>query len=45
MYAWARDEVAIPAVRRWIEAGNDADTVAEMIEDLVGTKAAPRATT
>ncbi|HET9345324.1 MAG TPA: RNA polymerase sigma factor RpoD [Candidatus Limnocylindrales bacterium] len=36
MYAWARDEVAIPAVRRWIEAGNDVETVGEMIEDLVG---------
>jgi len=34
MRTWARDEVAIPAVRRWIEAGNDAETVAEMIDDL-----------
>ena len=24
MLAWARDEVAIPALRRWIEAGHDA---------------------
>ena len=25
MLAWARDEVAIPALRRWIEAGHDDD--------------------
>ncbi len=25
MLSWARDEVAIPALRRWIEAGNEAD--------------------
>jgi RNA polymerase primary sigma factor len=25
MLAWARDEVAIPALRRWVEAGHDAD--------------------
>ena len=25
MLTWARDEVAIPAVRRWVEAGNDVD--------------------
>jgi RNA polymerase primary sigma factor len=30
MYTWARDEVAIPALRRWIEAGNDADYLATM---------------
>jgi RNA polymerase primary sigma factor len=42
MYAWARDEVAIPAVRRWIEAGNDTDTVSEMIDDLVGKGRAAR---
>ena len=34
MRTWARDEVAIPAVRRWVEAGNDVETVAEMIDDL-----------
>ncbi len=28
MYTWARDEVAIPAIRRWIEAGRDADYLA-----------------
>ncbi len=30
LFAWARDEVALPAIRRWIEAGNDADLLAEM---------------
>ena len=25
MLAWARDEVAIPALRRWVDAGHDAD--------------------
>jgi RNA polymerase primary sigma factor len=30
MYAWARDEVALPAIRRWIEAGNDAEFLAEL---------------
>ena len=45
MRTWARDEVAIPAVRRWVEAGNDAETVAEMIDDLVDHAAVRRATT
>jgi RNA polymerase primary sigma factor len=30
MYTWARDQVAIPALRRWIEAGNDAELLAEL---------------
>jgi RNA polymerase primary sigma factor len=30
MLDWARDEVALPALRRWIDAGNDADLLAEM---------------
>jgi RNA polymerase primary sigma factor len=30
MLAWARDEVAIPAVRRWVEAGHDDDVVATL---------------
>ena len=30
MYAWARDEVALPAVQRWIEAGHDADFLEEL---------------
>ena len=35
MWSWARNDVAVPAIRRWIEAGNDVEIVAEMIEDLV----------
>ncbi len=30
MAAWARDEVAIPALRRWIEAGKETDLLAEL---------------
>ena len=30
MYDWARDEVALPALRRWIEAGHDAAFLAEL---------------
>ena len=30
MVTWARDEVAIPALRRWIEAGHEADVLAQL---------------
>ena len=30
MYDWARDEVALPALQRWIEAGHDAAFLAEL---------------
>jgi RNA polymerase primary sigma factor len=30
MYAWARDEVALPAIRRWIDAGHEVEILAEM---------------
>ncbi|HEU4673836.1 MAG TPA: sigma-70 family RNA polymerase sigma factor [Candidatus Limnocylindrales bacterium] len=30
LYDWARSEVALPAIRRWIDAGRDADVLAEM---------------
>jgi RNA polymerase primary sigma factor len=30
MYTWARDKVAIPALQRWIEAGHDAELLAEL---------------
>jgi RNA polymerase primary sigma factor len=30
MLAWVRDEVALPALRRWVEAGHDAEMIAEM---------------
>ena len=34
MLDWARDEVAYPALRRWIEAGNDEALIAEMSVSL-----------
>jgi len=30
VYDWARDEIALPAIQRWIDAGHDAETLAEM---------------
>ncbi|MBV9870070.1 MAG: sigma-70 family RNA polymerase sigma factor, partial [Frankiaceae bacterium] len=30
MRSWTRNEVAVPAVRRWLEAGHDADAIEEM---------------
>ena len=30
IYDWTRDEVAFPALQRWIEAGNDADLLKRM---------------
>ena len=30
MLAWARDEVAIPALQRWVEAGHDSDILATL---------------
>jgi RNA polymerase sigma factor RpoD-like protein len=30
IYDWSRDEVAFPALQRWIEAGNDADLLRRM---------------
>jgi RNA polymerase primary sigma factor len=30
LFDWTRDEVAFPAVQRWIEAGNDAELLREM---------------
>jgi RNA polymerase sigma factor RpoD-like protein len=30
MVAWARDDVAIPAIRRWVEAGHHADILATL---------------
>jgi RNA polymerase sigma factor RpoD-like protein len=30
IYDWSRDEVAFPALQRWIEAGNDADLLKRM---------------
>ena len=30
LIAWSRDEIALPAIMRWLEGGHDADLVAEM---------------
>jgi RNA polymerase primary sigma factor len=30
MRSWTRNEVAVPALRRWIESGNDLDAIEEM---------------
>jgi RNA polymerase primary sigma factor len=30
LYAWTRDEVAFPALQRWIDAGHDAELLAHM---------------
>ena len=35
MRTWARDAVALPALRRWIDAGHDADAIEAMAPDLV----------
>jgi RNA polymerase primary sigma factor len=35
MYDWARDEVACPALERWIDDGHDADILDRMRETLV----------
>ena len=41
MRTWTRDEVARPAIRRWIEAGNDLDAIEEMapVLEAAGTAA------
>jgi RNA polymerase primary sigma factor len=42
MRTWARDEVGLPAVRRWLDAGHDVDAVAEMTPVLEATGLAAR---
>ncbi len=37
MRTWARDEVAMPAVRRWLDAGHDAEAIEAMSPTLVAT--------
>ena len=37
MYAWARDEVALPAIQRWLEAGHGGGIVAAAEASLVET--------
>jgi len=42
MRTWARDAVALPAIRRRLDAGRDADVVAGMVPDLTALGAAAR---
>ena len=42
MRTWTRDAVALPAIRRWLDAGHDADAVAEIAPDLTALGAAAR---
>ncbi len=35
VFAWAVDAIALPALRRWLEAGHDADVIADMNTKLV----------
>ncbi len=42
MRTWTRQEVGLPAVRRWLDAGHDADAVEEMTPVLIAAGAAAR---
>jgi RNA polymerase primary sigma factor len=42
MRTWSRNEVAVPAVRRWLDAGDGADVVDEMTPVLKASGAAAR---
>ena len=42
MRTWTRDAVALPALRRWLDGGRDADAVAEMAPELGALGAAAR---
>jgi RNA polymerase primary sigma factor len=42
MRSWTRDAVALPALRRWLEAGHDADTIESMRPELQATGAKAR---
>jgi RNA polymerase primary sigma factor len=37
MRTWAREDVAVPALRRWLEAGHDAKAIEAMTPTLVAT--------
>ena len=43
MYEWARDDVALPTLERWVEAGNDTEILAEMGYRPEGSDAADSA--
>ncbi len=42
MRTWARHEVALPALRRWLDAGHDAETIEAMAPVLQASGAAAR---
>jgi RNA polymerase primary sigma factor len=42
MRTWSRDEVALPALRRWLDAGNDAEAIEAMAPVLHASGAAAR---
>jgi len=42
MRVWSRNEVALPALRRWFEAGHDADAIEAMVPVLQGLGASAR---
>jgi RNA polymerase sigma factor (sigma-70 family) len=42
MRTWSRDAVALTAIRRWLDAGRDADVVAGMAPDLTALGASAR---
>jgi RNA polymerase primary sigma factor len=42
MRTWSRNDVALPAVRRWLEAGHDADVVETMTPALLALGASAR---
>ncbi len=42
MRSWTRDAVALPALRRWLDAGHDADAIEAMTPELKATGAKAR---
>jgi RNA polymerase primary sigma factor len=42
MRTWTRQDVGLPAMRRWLDAGHDADAVEEMTPVLIAAGAAAR---
>jgi RNA polymerase primary sigma factor len=42
MRTWSRDDVALPALRRWLDTGHDAEAVEEMIPALQASGAVAR---
>ncbi len=42
MRTWSRDEIALPALRRWLEAGHDGAAIDEMKPVLVASAASAR---